>query len=665
MWAASFSFYLKFAVLISQNTIQQIISRLDIVEVIDKFVRLKKRGANYLGHCPFHNEKTPSFTVSPSKEIFKCFGCGKSGNTINFLMEHEKYSYVEALRYLAKMYNVEIEEKEMSVEERLQLQAADSLYIINEFARKFFNAQLFDTEDGRDIGLSYLKERGFREDIIQRFQLGYNPVNPPNIFAKTAIDNQYNKDLLLQSGLVKEKDGSLRDSYRGRIIFPIFNRSGKTIGFGARIIEKNDNVAKYLNSPENEIYTKKSVLYGLYQARLAIDKADECLLVEGYLDVISLHQGGMENTVAASGTSVTPEQLQLIKKYTSNCTILLDGDAAGIKAALRTIDLGLAEGLNIKTVLIPDGEDPDSYIRKLGDVKFEEFIHQNKKDFVEFQVKMLMDEAGNDAYKKREAVSKIAASIAKFNRPQDFTLKQDFTRKASQLLQIEEAGLRDLVNQVIREDIKKHFQPGNREPQNFESSMPELKRDENPEELEAAAEAEGNFETEKALIGCLLEFGLNEWDEHQTTATFIFNALEEEGLENSIENKILQEIYTDYKQEYEAGNEPNIRTMMYPQDPVKDKIINGIKNASPEISHNWNKFYSGKIESREDLYKEETISTLTYLKVRKIKKLIAENELLLKAADSQEEIMMALETQKLLKEIEKSLLEKAGTVIFK
>ncbi|HEU4574959.1 MAG TPA: DNA primase, partial [Chitinophagaceae bacterium] len=367
--------------MIARETIQEILNRIDIIDIVGGFVKLKKRGANYLGLCPFHNEKTPSFTVSPSKEIYKCFGCGRSGNAISFIMEHEKYSYVEALRWLANKYGIELQETFATDEERQQQLSADSLYIINAFAQQFFTRILFETEEGQDIGLSYLKERGFREDIIKKFQLGYSP-EQRDAFTKAALAQQYNRDLLLKTGLIANRNEQLVDNYRGRVIFPVHNHSGKVLGFGARILKSNDKAPKYINTPENEIYVKSKILYGSYFARQAIDKADECLLVEGYTDVISLHQAGIENVVASGGTSLTQDQLRLIKKYTSNLTIVYDGDVAGVKAALRGLDMALEEGLNVKLVLIPDKEDPDSYVNKVGASAFRDFVQQNKKDFI-------------------------------------------------------------------------------------------------------------------------------------------------------------------------------------------------------------------------------------------------------------------------------------------
>lgn len=385
--------------MITQTTVQQILSRIDILDVVGSFVKLKKRGANYLGNCPFHNERTPSFTVSPSKEIFKCFGCGKSGNTISFVMEHEKLSYVEALRWLAARYNIEVEETERTPEQKLQQQASESLYIINQFAQKFYVEQLFDTEAGQEIGLSYLKERGFTEAIIKKFGLGYAP-DQRDALAKKAIANQYNAELLQKAGLVVNRNETLVDNYRDRIIFPVHSNTGKVIGFGARLIKSNDKAPKYINTPENELYVKSKILYGTYFARHAIDKADECLLVEGYTDVISLHQAGIENVVASGGTSLTQDQLRLVKKYTKNLTIIYDGDAAGIKAALRGLDMALEESLNVKLVLIPGKEDPDSYVRKVGENEFRNFILHNKKDVVLFQLEVALKDAGDDSNKK-------------------------------------------------------------------------------------------------------------------------------------------------------------------------------------------------------------------------------------------------------------------------
>src|SRR5215471_16325450 len=514
--------------MISQNTIQQILGRLDIIDIIGGFVKLKRRGANYLGLCPFHNEKTPSFTVSPTKEIYKCFGCGRSGNSISFLMEHEKYSYVEALKWLANKYGVEIEETFATDEQRQQIQTADSLYIINTFAQQFFTRQLFETDEGQDVGLSYLKERGFREEIIRKFQLGYSP-EQRDAFAKEAIAKQYSPELLLKTGLVVNRNDQLVDNYRGRVIFPVHSQSGKVLGFGARILKTNDKAPKYINTPENEIYVKSKILYGSYFARQAIDKADECLLVEGYTDVISLHQAGIENAVASGGTSLTTDQLRLIKKYSNNLTIIYDGDAAGVKAALRGLDMALEEGLNVKLVLIPDNEDPDSYVNKVGPTAFKEFIQKNKRDFILFQLDVALKDAGKDSRKKSEVVNQIAETISKINKAEDFTKQQDYIKQCSEILKIDEGGLHALVNKFIRDRIVTQ-----------ERALPFEEAKIHEENAKKAQETDYDDETfdllfrdelqERELARILLEYGTRYWDDQQLIAEHVLSEMIDESL---------------------------------------------------------------------------------------------------------------------------------------
>ncbi len=640
--------------LISQQTIQQIQSRIDIIEIVGSFVKLKKRGSNYLGLCPFHNEKTPSFTVSPTKEIYKCFGCGKSGNTIGFLMDLEKYSYVEALRWLANKYNVEIEETAQTEEQKQIQQSADSLYIINHFAQQFFSNALFQSEEGKQIALSYLKERGFREDIIQKFQLGYNP-SARNEFAQAATHAQYNSELLQKSGLVVLRDGQLNDNYRGRIIFPIHNQSGKVLGFGARIIKNNDKAPKYINTPENEIYIKSKVLYGSYFARMAIDKADECLLVEGYTDVVSLHQSGIENVVASGGTSLTPDQLRLIKKYTTNLTIIYDGDSAGVKAALRGLDLAIEEGLHVKLVLIPGNEDPDSYVHKIGAEAFRNFIAENKKDFILFQLEAALTEAGNDSTKKAALVNQVAETISKINKTEEFTKRQDYIKQVSQILKIEEAGMNALVNKLIRDKVLKEenrnaFKPIQTETETTGEDLPFF----NTDEL-----------NEQALVRSLIEFGNKPWNESKTVAEFLFSEIEENELDNMMDNKALVRVLETYKKWYQEGLKPTSKNFLYHEDRELNILVINLMDYSTEISHNWKERYEGHIPTRDELFKEEVLSTLNYLKLRKIKKLIAENQTELEKCTDAQDQMMCLELHKHLKQMEIDLTREVGTVIFK
>ncbi len=646
--------------IIAQNTIQQILSRVDIIDIIGTFVKLKKRGANYLGLCPFHNEKSPSFTVSPAKEIYKCFGCGRSGNSISFLMEAEKYSYVEALRWLANKYGVEIEETETSPEYKQQQQAADSLYIINNFAQQFFSTQLFDTDEGQDIALSYLKQRGFREDTIKKFQLGYNP-EAKDTFSKAALAAQYNQEYLLKSGLVNNREGVLNDNYRGRIIFPIHNQSGKVLGFGARIIKKNDKAPKYINTPENEIYVKSKVLYGSYFARQPIDKADECLLVEGYTDVVSLHQAGIENVVASGGTALTPDQLRLIKKYTNNLTIIYDGDNAGVKAALRGLDLALEEGLNVQLVLIPDGEDPDSYVNKVGSSAFATFIATNKKDVILFQLNIALAEAGNDNNKKSLVINQIAETIAKINKLEDFSKQQAYIKQSAEILKIEESGLIALVNKHIKEKVYKDETKASRNQEFLNDAVDNALQIDN----DAALLLSKDEQHERAMVRSLLEFGNKPWNDEETVAKYMFAEIAENQLSDLIDNKNLVRLLETYKIWYDNGIEPTTKNFLYHDDVELSTLVVSIMDFNYEISPNWSAHFEGHIPTREDLFKEEVFSTLNYLKLRKIKRLIDENQLELEKAIGNDEQMICLQTHQHLKQVEMELTKQLGTVIFR
>ena len=644
--------------MISQTTIQQILSRIDIIDVVGSYVKLKKRGTNYLGLCPFHNEKTPSFTVSANKEIYKCFGCGKSGNTISFLMEHEKFSYVEALRWLANRYNIEVEETEVSDATRQLLQAADSLYILNNFAQQYFSRILTEDEEGQTVGLAYLKERGFSDEIIEKFKIGYCKEDR-TAFVTEALAKQYNRDLLVKSGLAAIRNEELVDNYRGRIIFPVHNTTGKIIGFGARIIKKNDRAPKYINTPENEIYIKSRILYGMYFARQVIDKLDECLLVEGYTDVTSLHQAGVENVVASGGTSLTTDQIRLVKKYTNNLTIVYDGDAAGVKAALRGLDMALEEGLNVKLVLIPDKEDPDSYVKKVGADAFRNFVATHKKDFILFQVEVSLQDAGNDSQKKAAVVNQIAETLSKINKAEDFTKQQDYIRQCASLLKIEEAGLNNLVNKFIRERIQK-----------LEAkAAPE--QDPGPGFFEDNAEHAASYDEsfylllkdelqEKAVIRALLEFGLKPWENEKRVADYLFEELEEDDM---FDNKQLLEIASTYKSWYEAGMEPTPRHFYYMENQAMSALVVSLMEFPYEISDKWKNKFQLPVSSREETYKEEVVSTMGYLKLRKIKRMMEENQQDLEKPHSPEEQLTLLQTHQALKLMEKELLQHLGTVI--
>ena len=397
--------------MIPKETIDLIFETARIDEVVGDFVQLKKRGVNLLGNCPFHDEKTPSFTVSPAKGIYKCFGCGKGGNSVNFVMDHEHFSYPEALKYLASKYNIFIEEEARTPEQEKAANDRESMYIVNNIANEYFQDQLFNNNEGRAIGLSYFKERGFREDILKKFQLGYSP-EKSNAFSAHALKEGYKIKFLEKTGLTIPKESRNYDRFRGRVMFPIHSLSGRVLGFGGRILKSNVKAAKYLNSPESEIYSKSKVLYGMYHSKNSIVKKNRCLLVEGYTDVISMHQSGMENVVASSGTSLTVEQIKLVKRFTNNITLLFDGDAAGLKASLRGVNIILQEGMNVKVLRFPEGDDPDSYAKKVSSEELENYINSQAKDFIEFKCSLLLEDTKDDPIKRAELIKDIAATIA-------------------------------------------------------------------------------------------------------------------------------------------------------------------------------------------------------------------------------------------------------------
>ena len=652
---------------------------------------MKKRGVNYLGLCPFHNEKTPSFTVSPTKEIYKCFGCGRSGNSISFLMEHEKYSYVEALKWLANKYGIEIEETFSSDEQRQQIQAADSLYIINSFAQQFFTRQLFETDEGQDVGLSYLKERGFREEIIKKFQLGYSP-EQRDAFAKEAIAKQFNPELLLKTGLVVNRNEQLQDNYRGRVIFPVHNHSGKVLGFGARVLKSNNKAPKYINTPENEIYIKSKILYGSYFARQAIDKADECLLVEGYTDVLSLHQAGVENVVASGGTSLTSDQLRLIKKYTNNLTIVYDGDAAGVTAALRGLDMALEEGLNVRLVLIPNNEDPDSYVNKVGPSAFREFVQKNKRDFILFQLDIALKDAGADSNKKAEVVNQIAESISRINKAEDFTKQQDYIKQCSEILKIDESGLHALVNKFIRNRMITQ-----------ERALPfeeEKIHEENAKKAHETDYDDATFDLlfrdelqERELARIVLEHGTKFWDDRQLIAEHIFSEMIDETL---LDNPDILNLLNIFRQQIQVSPTAiNKNYFVYHLDPKLSSLAVSLLNFPYDESEHWKKEYSqatgyqrqlfqqsyeqfiqtvarsneqqlmSYLKMGEDRTHEEVESALNYLKLRKIKRMLNLNHADLEKTHSKEEQEVLFRTHEHLKQMERVITDKLGTVILK
>ncbi|MCF8285225.1 MAG: DNA primase [Chitinophagaceae bacterium] len=642
--------------MITPQTIQQITSRIDIIDVVGEFVKLKKRGTNYIGNCPFHNEKSPSFTVSPAKEIYKCFGCGKSGNTITFLMEHEKYSYVEALRWLAARYNIEIEETETSPAQKIAQQTADSLYAINHFAMDFFSKQYWDTEAGATIAQSYMQHRGFLRPIVEKFKIGYNPSERDSL-AKALIQNQFNPELFARTGLVVERDGGWQDNYRDRIIFPIHNTTGKIIGFGARQIAKNDRSPKYINTPENEIYIKSRILYGSYFARTAIDKANECLLVEGYTDVVSLHQAGIENVVASGGTSLTIDQLRLVKKYTQNLTIIYDGDAAGVKAALRGLDMALEEGLNVQLVLIPDNEDPDSYVNKVGPDAFRAFVQSAKKDFILFQLEVQLKEVGNDLNKKNSLVNQMAETLSKINKAEDFTKLQEYVRKCANILRIDETGLTQLVNKFKRDKIVK-----DEKKMAYDEAailMPSFQQEtQDIDNIDLVLDKD--LLHEKNLIRLLIEFGNENLADGKLVSNWIAEELEPFPLDNQ---EMIQLVKVFFEWQV-AGKMPNHKTLQYHDDPQIQQMVMGLFEPEHELSLRWNEKLGIKKVVAESSFQHEIEVSLLYYKLRKIKKMIRQNQEDMEKVEGEEQIQL-LHIHKHLKDAERELTKIIGTVIFK
>ena len=608
--------------MISQKTVQLILETARIEDVVGDFVTLKRRGANMMGLCPFHNEKTPSFVVSPAKNICKCFGCGKGGDPVRFMMELENYTFPEALKWLAKRYNIEVEEIVLTQEAIAERQEADSLHIVNERALKFFQDQLFETDKGKSIGLSYFKQRQFREETIRRFGLGFAPDHGDSL-TKTLISEKYSIDLLRKLGLTTQND---RDFFRNRVMFAIHNLSGKPIAFAGRImnsvVSSQHSVAsskehqiteqrplntapKYINSPETEVYFKSKTLYGLYQARKAIQKADECILVEGYTDVISLHQAGIENVVASSGTSLTVEQIRLIKRFTPNIKIIYDGDAAGIKAALRGLDLVLEEDLNVKIVLLPDKDDPDSYVQKVGAEKFINHIAEKARDFIFFKTEILLSDAGNDPVKKSKLIKEIVSSIAKIPDP---VKRQLYIRECAALMRVDESVLVGETGKLVRKSLEEKKQRGNAAPAtnlSEEITLPgENTNDQNPaSNVHSPTHNVQNLSVssdflERDIARILVTMGHEIYDAtNQTTvAQFIINNIED--VLNTFDNSVYQSIVLEAHKNIQNGLPVNGDFFLnHTHKNIRD-FTSGMLTSPYEYSHNWEEKFQRPLETQ-------------------------------------------------------------------
>jgi len=650
--------------LIPKDTIQTIIETARIEEVVGEFVHLRKRGVNYVGLCPFHNEKTPSFTVSPAKGIYKCFGCGKAGNSVNFIMEHEHYTYPEALKFLAKKYNIEVEEEQQTPEQIQQLNERESLYAVTEFARKFFTEQLLNTDEGKSIGLSYFKERDFTDKTIDEFQLGYSP-DRWDAFTKAAKENGYEKQFLVKTGLTIDKDGKHFDRFRARVIFPIHNLTGRVIGFGGRILKKDDKKAKYVNSPESEIYNKSKVLYGIYFAKNEIIKKDNCFLVEGYTDVISLFQAGIKNVVASSGTSLTTGQIRLIKRYTPNITILYDGDAAGLKASFRGIDMILEQGMNVKVVLFPEGEDPDSYARTHRSVEVEDYITSQAKDFIRFKTSVLLEETQNDPVKKAGLIKEIVQTISLI--PDGIT-RSLYVKECSALLDMTEQTLMNELNKRLRENFKKksRITPP-------ETITPEVQEYQQEKQTEFDV-----YETEyqeRDIIRILLNYGQQEIIFEETdenghpveiaveVAKFIVNDIRRDSLE--FKDPAFKKIFDEYVQHIERDEIPDENHFKNHEDPEISTLAVNMLLSPYELSENWQKLAKIEVVTESGKLKKAVVNSVLSFKAKMIEKLIFDNQEKLKETENDEDIVILLKEQQKLKNISRLINKELGRIVTK
>ena len=640
--------------MIPKETVDKIIETSRIEEVVGDFVSLKRRGTSMTGLCPFHNERSPSFHVSVAKGIFKCFGCGQGGDSVRFIMEHEKATYPEALRYLANKYSIEIAEVENSPEEKANNDRRESLYIVSGFAAKYFHEQMMETEEGKTIGLSYFKERGFREDIIKKFELGYSP-DVWDALTQQAVKEGYNVQFLEETGLTIRKDNEkLYDRFRARVMFPIHSFTGRVIGFGGRTLKTDKAVPKYVNSPESDIYHKSNVLYGLFFAKKAIRDEDNCYLVEGYADVLSVHQAGVENVVASSGTSLTTEQIRLIGRFTKNITILYDGDDAGIKASLRGLDMILEEGLNVKVVLFPDGHDPDSYFQEFGSAAFKTHIEQNKKDFILYKTSILLKDAGNDPIKRAGIIRDVVESIAKIP---DGIKASVFVRECSSLLQIEERVLISELNKILLSKAK-------RDSTNYAAPQP---IDTPPElvvpELAGLPDADDN--QEKEIIRLLLNYGheLVHWDDITDTyiAPYIIANLADVNFENPLCNRILDE----YKKVLENGSLPSEQDFIKHADhEIADLAISMV--SSPYIlSENWYAKRKIYVRNESENLRATILGGIFHLKKRKVDHILKKirTDIQLETDADNQAILMRHYLQ--VKEVEKGISMFLGSVIIK
>ena len=648
---------------IPRETVEQILQAARIEEVVGEFVTLKKRGSNMWGNCPFHNEKTPSFSVNPARNIFKCFGCGKAGDSAKFLMEHEHFSYPEALRYLAKKYNIKIEEKEQTAEEIMQQSIREKMFNINEFADKYFVDTLWNTDEGKTIGLEYFRERGYFDPIIQKFHLGYSP-SQWEAFTEHAKKNGYSEELLEQIGLSIKGQKGLYDRYHGRVMFPIHSLTGRVIGFGGRILTNDKKSPKYQNSPESEIYDKKQTLYGIYFAKNAIAKQDECILVEGYFDVLRMHQIGIENVVASSGTSLTMEQIRLVKRYTKNITMLYDGDAAGIHAALRGTDMILSEGMNVRVVVLPPEHDPDTFGKEFSVEYVSNYLKDNAKDFVRFKTELLLKDAQNDPIKRGQVIRDIVETISVIP---DSIFRITYVKECSRLLDMPEQTLTNELNKILRAKFKKSL--GVEENVVTETETTTMPKQEETVEDQLPA----GYYQERELVKLLLMYGremiVDEREdengqkiyEQVSVAQFIVDDLKNDGF--VFTNAVNKKIFDIFDHAIDEGRIPDDSFFVSHEDETIAQLAADLLS-SPYKLDQWDKF-SIFVKSEENNLRATVLSSIYRYKdliIADRRKAVEEE---LKATSDLDDQLILLKCKKDLDDIRKQINKELGIVIAK
>ena len=649
---------------IPRETVEQILQAARIEEVVGEFVTLKKRGSNLWGNCPFHNEKTPSFSVNPARNIFKCFGCGKAGDSAKFLMEHEHFTYPEALRYLAKKYNIKIEEKEQTAEEIMQQSIREKMFNINEFADKYFVDTLWNTEEGNTIGLEYFRERGYFDPIIQKFHLGYNPAKW-DAFTTYAKENGYSDELLEQIGFSIKGSKGLYDRYHGRVMFPIHNLTGRVIGFGGRILQNDPEkkLAKYQNSPESEIYDKKQTLYGIYFAKNAIARQDECILVEGYFDVLRMHQIGIENVVASSGTSLTMEQIRLVKRYTKNITMLYDGDSAGIHAALRGTDMILGEGMNVRIVVLPPEHDPDTFGKEFSVEYVINYLKENSKDFIRFKTELLLKDAENDPIKRGQVIRDIVETISVIP---DSIFRITYVKECSRLLDMPEQTLTNELNKILRAKLRKSLgQEGENLPE------PDTTTQKQEETIEAQLPA--GYYQERELVKLLLMYGQElivdqREDENGKTvyeqvsvAQLIIDDLKLDGF--LFTDPVNRKIFNLFDQALDEGRIPDDQFFVSNEDDAISLLAADLLS-SPYRLDDWAR-HQIYVKREEDTLRSTVLSTIFRYKDLMIDERRKAVEEELKTTTDPDDTLILLKRKKDLDELRKQINHQLGIVIAK